>query len=40
MNTQNETIPELYTDDIKSKYSSNPRDILKSEVNYEKLYTK
>ena len=38
---QNETIFELYTDDNKSKYSSNPKDILKSEKkNYEKLYTK
>ena len=27
---QNETIFELYTDDNKSKYSSNPKDILKS----------
>ena len=38
---QNQTIFELYTDDNKSKYSSNPKDILKSEKkNYEKLYTK
>ena len=28
---QNQTIFELYTDDNKSKYSSNPKDILKSE---------
>ena len=27
---QNQTIFELYTDDKKSKYSSNPKDILKS----------
>ena len=38
---KNQTIFELYTDDNKSKYSSNPKDILKSEKkNYEKLYTK
>ena len=38
---QNQTIFELYTDDNKSKYSSNPKDILKSaKKNYEKLYTK
>ena len=30
-NMQNQTIFELYTDDNKSKYSSNPKDILKSE---------
>ena len=29
---QNQTIIELYTDDNKSKYSSNPKDILKSTV--------
>ena len=29
-NIKNQTIFELYNDDIKSKYSSNPRDILKS----------
>ena len=29
-NMQNQTIFELYTDDSKSKYSSNPKDILKS----------
>ena len=29
-NMQNQTIFELYTDDKKSKYSSNPKDILKS----------
>ena len=40
-NMQNQTIFELYTDDNKSKYSSNPKDILKSEKKtYEKLYTK
>ena len=27
---QNQTIFELYTDDNKSKYSSNPKNILKS----------
>ena len=27
---QNQTIFQLYTDDNKSKYSSNPKDILKS----------
>ena len=40
-NMQNQTIFELYTDDNKSKFSSNPKDILKSaKKNYEKLYTK
>ena len=40
-NMQNQTILELYTDDNKSKFSSNPKDILKSaKKNYEKLYTK
>ena len=29
-NMKNQTIFELYTDDNKSKYSSNPEDILKS----------
>ena len=29
-NMQNQTILELYTDDKKSKYSSNAKDILKS----------
>ena len=29
-NMRNQTIFELYTDDNKSKYSSNPKDILKS----------
>ena len=37
---QNQTIFELYTDDNKSKYSSNPKDILNLKENYEKLYTK
>ena len=38
---QNKTISELYTDDKKSKYSSNPNDILKSaKTFYGKLYTK
>ena len=39
---QNQTIFELYTDGNKSKYSSNPKDILKSEKKKknEKLYTK
>ena len=40
-NMQNGTISELYSDDKKSKYSSNPNDILKSAKNFnEKLYTK
>ena len=35
---QNQTIFELYTDDNKLKYSSNPKDILKSaKKNYKKL---
>ena len=29
-NMQNQTIPELHTDDKKTKYSNNPQDILKS----------
>ena len=38
---QNQTISELYTDDNKSKYSSNPKDSSKSEKkNYENLYIK
>ena len=38
---QNQTMSELYTDDNKSKYSSNPKYILKSAKKfYEKLYTK
>ena len=36
---QNQTILELYTDDNKSKYSSNPKDILKSEKKIMKNYT-
>ena len=40
-NMQNGTISELYTDDKKSKYSSNPNDILVLARNFnEKLYTK
>ena len=36
---KNQTIFELYTDDNKSKYSSNPKDILKSaKKNYETLH--
>ena len=38
---QNQTISELYTDDKKSKFSSNPEDVLKSAKNfYENLYTR
>ena len=38
-NMQNQTISELYTDDKKSKYSSSPKDILKSAKDfYENLY--
>ena len=38
---KNQTIFELYTDDNKSKYSSNPMNILKSEKKkIMKLYTK
>ena len=40
-NMQNQTISELYTDDKKSKFSSNPEDILKSGKKiYENLYTR
>ena len=40
-NMQNQTVSELYADDNKTKYSSNPNDILKSVENfYEKVYTK
>ena len=39
-NMQNQTIFELYNDDNKSKYSSNPKDILKSAKKIMKLYTK
>ena len=35
-NMQSQTIFELYTDDNKSKYSSNPKDILKSEKKKKK----
>ena len=39
-NLQNQTIFELYTDDNKTKYSSNPKEILKSaKKSYERLYT-
>ena len=34
---QNETIFELYADDNKSKYSSNSKDILKSEKKWKTL---
>ena len=37
---KNRTIYELYTDDNKSKYSSNHKDILKSAKKVMKLYTK
>ena len=36
---QNQTILELYTDDNKSKYSSDPRDILKSAKKFIKSST-
>ena len=40
-NLQNQTISEFYTDDNKSKYSSNPKDIFKSVKKIsEKIYTK
>ena len=39
-NMKNQTIFELYTDDNKSKYSINPKDILKSAKKIMKLYTK
>ena len=40
-NMENGKISEFYTNDRKSKYSSNPNDVLKSAKNfYEKLYTK
>ena len=39
-NMTDQTIFELYTDDNKSKYSSNPKDILKSAKKIMKLYTK
>ena len=37
---KNQTIFELFTDDNKSKYSSNAKDILKSAKKIMKLYTK
>ena len=37
---KNQTIFELYTDDNKSKYSSNPMNIIKSAKKNMKLYTK
>ena len=38
---QNQTISKIYSDDNKSKHSSNPNDILRSAKNlYKKLYTK
>ena len=37
---KNQTIFELYTDDNKSKYSSNPMNILKSEKKNMDLYSK
>ena len=37
---KHQTIFELYTDDNKSKYSSNPKDILKSAKKIMKLCTK
>ena len=36
---QNQTMFELYTDGNKSQYSSNPKDILKSEKKIMKNYT-
>ena len=36
---QNQTIFELYTDDNKSKYSSKPKDILKSAKQFMKNST-
>ena len=38
-NLKNQTIFELYTDDSKSKYSSNPKDILKSAKKQTKTTT-
>ena len=37
-NIQNKTLSEFYTDDKKSKYSSNPTDILKSAKNFYKSF--
>ena len=40
-NMQNQAISELYNDDKKSKYSSNPKDIFRySKKVYENFYTK
>ena len=39
-NMKNQTIFELYTDDNKSKYSNNPKYIIKSAKKIMKLYTK
>ena len=40
-NVQNGTISELYTEDKKSKYSTNPNDVIKLAKNfYEKFYAK
>ena len=40
-NKKTQTISELYTDEEKTSYFSNPNDILKSSENfYEKVYTK
>ena len=40
-NKKNQAISELYTNDEKTSYFSNPNDILKSYENfYEKVYTK
>ena len=39
-NMKNQTTFELYADDNKSKYSTNPMNILKSEKKKMKLYTK
>ena len=37
---ENQTVFELYTDDNKFKYSSNPKDILKYAKKIMKLYIK
>ena len=40
-NMQNQTIPKLYTDDKKTKYSNNLQDILKStKIFYKDLYVR
>ena len=39
-NLQNQAIFGLYTDDSKSKYSSNPKNILKSSKKKKKALTK